>query len=206
MADNPEDRLKKTAMESNNAEMDEPIELEDIASETTNIELDSIALGTTDEAEDEEIIELTEEVVGSAREADSEAAGSGGEADALDLSGFEQADEEEEEELFVDSDADLDDEWLTEEAGAALPDDPEAAAAEAEIDKDLDDYFDLQETDEFISLEREAGVEESSEPTITPEMLDAALERVLNKMYGEKIEQLIAEMVEKKLAEKTDRL
>ena len=203
MADNPEDRLEEKAAESNNAEMDEPIKLDDIASEPTDIELDDIAIGATDE--DEEIIELTEEVIGSARQADSEATGSGGEAETPHLTGFEQADEETEEELFVDPDADLDEEWLTEEAGTASSYDSEAAAAEADIDKELEDYFDLQETDEFISLGREAGIEES-EPTITPEMLDAALERVLSKMYGEKIERLIAEMVEKKLAEKADRL
>jgi len=219
MADNPEDRLEEEATESNKAEMDKTIELDEIVAEPTDIELDAIsaaetqlelddlALGPSGEDEDEEIIELTEEVVGPDMGADSDSGTSGGEWEALDLSGLEQADEDEEadEELFVEPAADLDDEWLTEESGEDPLEDSEAAAAEAEIDKELEDYFDLQETDEFISLGREAGVE-ASEPAITPEMLDAALERVLNKMYGEKIEQLVADMVEKKLAEKTDRL
>ena len=230
MADNPQDRLEEETPEFNPAEMDQTIELNDIVAEPTDIELDAIsvektaldlddlAVGAADEDEDEEeeIIELTEEVAGPDAGVDAGAGGAGEEAEALDLSGLEQSrggqsDEAADEALFVDSDEDLDDEWLTEEAGADPLDDLddlddlEAAAAEEEIDKELNDYFDLQETDEFVSLGKEAGFE-ASEPAITPEMLDAALERVLSKMYGEKIEQLIADTVEKKLAEKTESL
>lgn len=225
MADNPQDRLEEETPEFNPAEMDQTIELNDIVAEPTDIELDAISVektelelddltfGAADADEEEEIIELTEEVAGPDVGTDTGSRGAGEEAEALDLSGLEQSgggqsDEAADEALFVDSDEDLDDEWLTKEAGADPLqdlDDLEAAAAAEEIDKELNDYFDLQETDEFVSLGKEAGFE-ASEPAITPEMLDAALERVLSRMYGEKIEQLIADMVEKKLAEKTDRL
>ena len=48
MADNPEDRLEEEATESNKAEMDKTIELDEIVAEPPDIELDAISAAKTE--------------------------------------------------------------------------------------------------------------------------------------------------------------
>jgi len=201
MAENPENP-PEGRFEEGSSEPD-PGNFEDL------IELSDIAVGTSDE--DEEIIELTEEVVDEAMGAISNARGTGDGEEELDLS--------EDGELFGDKDqADAE---RTEDSGWLSPDssdeeslaDVSAAEVEDFLDQELDEYFGEDETEASESLSEPLNSDSTPdqppaapEIPVSPEMLDAALERVVRNLYGKRVEEIIKDMINERVAIEMARL
>lgn len=136
------------------------------------IELSDIAVGTS--REDEKIIELTEDLVDEARNG---------------ISGARLEKNEEASQLELNK-------------GQNIP--REHADDEQEIASELEDYFSMDQEEEadFIELDEPlAEPVESPQISITDRQLEAALERVLEKKYRERIETLIDEMIRRKVTE-----
>ncbi|MFW6334214.1 MAG: hypothetical protein ACOC0W_03010 [Desulfosalsimonas sp.] len=136
------------------------------------LELSDIAIGTS--KEDEEIIELTEELVDEAREGIS---GARQDTDpnsrALELSGQQEKHGE-----------------------------TEYAGTEQEIARELENYFPVNdEQADFIELDDPvSGPAETGNVSFTDQQLEAALERVIERKYGERIENLIDEMISNRVS------
>lgn len=219
MADNSEDRRER-GMQSIPADaadadepidLDEPIELGKTIDLDEPIDLDDIAVGTSDE--DQEIIELTEEVVDEAIGAVSSATGSSSDDRELDLSGTGELSWEQDmpeggedgpgglwpEEGFGDTD-------LESPEDDTAADDTEDRTLEADISRNLDDFFSLEDKSEKDSGGAAAGQDQEGAVLATPEMLDAALERVVQRLYEDKIEKILKDMIEKRLSEDMSQL
>ncbi|MFO7932079.1 MAG: hypothetical protein ACQETG_06500 [Thermodesulfobacteriota bacterium] len=137
------------------------------------LELSDIAIGTS--KEDEEIIELTEELVDEARNGISGARLDAGEdSRTLELSGQQG------------------------KSGEA-----EYAGSEQEIARELENYFPINEEQaDFIELDEPVSVPaETGQVSFTDQQLEAALERVIERKYRERIETLIEEMIRNRVSE-----
>ena len=167
------------------------------------IELSDIAVGTS--VEDEEIIELTEEVVDEARNGISGATREGGEyASELEL----------DREFYPDEPSDQTEGADPIEASESL-NRPEAALSSevADITRELDDYFPAdKEPGEGAAAQSGAPEEHEGQPgealpaAFTQEQLEAALERVIEKKYANIIERMINEAIEQRLLEDIDKI
>ncbi|MBS3754979.1 MAG: hypothetical protein KGY56_04700 [Desulfobacterales bacterium] len=168
------------------------------------IELSNIAVGTS--VEDEEIIELTEEVVDEARNG---------------ISGATRNGREESSELELDREMPSPDAppRQTEDAGRTETsgdlEAPEAGlSSEVEdITRELDDYFPPDEAPGAGGMARTgAPAGQESQPGQDPrgsfieEQLEAALERVIEKKYANIIERLINEAIEQRLLEDIEKI
>ncbi len=88
-------------------------------------------------------------------------------------------------------------------------------AATAELEEGLDDDF-HEEDDDFVdSLGMEIGEEEEEDGAdmdlpagldIAPEQLDAALERVIQKMFYDKIDRVLVSVIEKRVKREINRI
>jgi len=90
-------------------------------------------------------------------------------------------------------------------------------AATAELEEGFDDDLDVdQDEDDFIdSMGMEIGAEEEDEAAdtdlpealdVAPEQLDAALERVIQKMFYDKIDRVLVNVIEKRVKREIDRI
>ena len=88
-------------------------------------------------------------------------------------------------------------------------------AATAELEEGLDDDFHEEEDDFVDSLGMEIGTEEEEDGTamdlpegldIAPEQLDAALERVIQKMFYDKIDRVLVSVIEKRVKREINRI
>lgn len=138
------------------------------------IELSDISVGTSQE--DEQIIELTEELVDEARDA---------------ISGATLGTEEESGQLE-----------LTEDHVVSL--ETPVADKEQKIASELENYFSPEEDSGLDYIELDEPLAEPVEDTqvsISDQQLEAALERVVERKYSERIESLIDEMIRRKVSE-----
>lgn len=143
------------------------------------IELSDISVGTSQE--DEKIIELTEDLVDEARDA---------------ISGITPETDEESRPIE-----------LTEEQ--AVSHKSSEIGPEEKIESELDNYFSTKEesTNDFIELDQPvAEPVDSREVSISDQQLEAALERVVERKYRERIESLIDEMIRRKVSEDIETL
>ncbi len=142
------------------------------------IELSDIAVGTS--REDEEIIELTEDLVDEARSAISGATLETGE----ESSQLELTQEPETSRRSEDQDT------------------------EQDIARELENYFPIEEEAiDFIELDD--PLEEPAEPprfSITDQQVEAAVERLVERKYSQRIESLIDEMIRRKVSEDIENL
>ncbi len=165
------------------------------------IELSEIAVGTS--AEDNEIIELTEDLVDEARDAISGATQEKpDESRELELS----RDLLSEPESFTNQEqetaekADL----ISESQDLDIPEKQPDSDIEQDIARELDNYFPLdEEPSGDIAGSGETGSEKGPEPDvdITDQQLQDALERVIERKYGRRIEEMISEIVRLKISE-----
>ena len=96
-------------------------------------------------------------------------------------------------------------------------------AATAELEEGFDDDFDAdQDEDDFIdSMGMEIGAEEEEQEDaadeaadtdlsegldVAPEQLDAALERVIQKMFYDRIDRILVNVIEKRVKMEIDRI
>ena len=90
-------------------------------------------------------------------------------------------------------------------------------AATAELEEGFDDDLDVdQDEDDFIdSMGMEIGAEEEDEAAdtdlpealdVAPEQVDAALERVIQKMFYDKIDRVLVNVIEKRVKREIDRI
>lgn len=92
-------------------------------------------------------------------------------------------------------------------------------AATAELEEGFDDDFDAdQDEDDFVdSLGMEIGAEEDAADEaadtdlpealdVSPEQLDAALERVIQKMFYDRIDRILVNVIEKRVKREIDRI
>jgi hypothetical protein len=164
------------------------------------IELSDIAIGTT--PEDDAIVELTEEVIdeamvgisGATRDSFKEG------EEFLDLSKTEP----EKESRFKEFERGSEDEKrFTKTDGGVLSDDMALDDEEDHISKELDDFFGAEE--ESLSVEKKLSSvsaqplpeAEKTEPAIAESSLVEAIELAIRKMYGDRINKLMAEVIEK---------
>jgi len=166
------------------------------------IELADMTIGTT--REDEEIIELTEEVLDEAMGAVSSTTGETEEGENLDLS--ESAAEEGSALSETEGGA----------AGIQAPsslDQAESEEVEDHISQELDDFFGADEPAKFDSPSPEietASVDiEPDQPAasaMSQEELESAIERVIENKFADRIEKMVSEMVESRLVEDIEQL
>lgn len=181
------------------------------------IELSDIAVGTS--PEDEAIIELTEDLVDSAIEGVSRATGRMDSGDVLlDLSPASGTGTEKQPADRPDISAEILD------AGPA-DDDIMARdtvdSIEEDIARELDNYFQIEEQtqdllDETIQKSEPASIakaefglgDEVGEETVqvTVHQLESILERVVQRMYGEKIDRILNEVIERVVTDDIERL
>lgn len=181
------------------------------------IELSDIAIGTT--PEDERIIELTEDLVDSAIEGVSRATGRMDLGDEiLDLTpgarGEQAADGV--------AQADAPDHHRTDDPGDMdIVARDSVDSIEEDIAKELDNYFQIEEEtqdlldepipknvplpeSDIVSGRGERFPEESLQ--LTRNQLESAIERVIQKMYGEKIDRILNEVIERVVTDDIERL
>lgn len=165
------------------------------------IELSEIAVGTS--AEDNEIIELTEDLVDEARDAISGATReTPDESRELELSDdlFSEPESFSGQEQETAEKADL----ISESRDLDIPEKQPDADIEQDIARELDNYFPLdEEPSGDIAGAGETGTEKGPEPgvDITDQQLQDALERVIERKYGQKIEEMVSEIVRLKISE-----
>jgi len=174
------------------------------------IELSDIAIGIT--PEDDAIVELTEEVIGEALNGFAGAVREvlrDGEED-LDLS---------ETEVEIDEFDQAVDTVEAEPDDHAVPVDMEEDTLEEDISKELDDYFETEKETEtekivdtipsepiLLEIKDEIILDKVVDKFVVPESdVEAALERVVKKMYSEKINRLLDKVIETKLSNEIDR-
>ncbi|MGB9498344.1 MAG: hypothetical protein ACKVE4_01040 [Dissulfuribacterales bacterium] len=172
------------------------------------IELSDIAIGIT--PEDDAIVELTEEVIGEALNGFAGAVREvmrDGEED-LDLS---------ETEVEIDEFDQAVDTVEAEPDDHAVPVDMEEDTLEEDISKELDDYFETEmETEKIkdtipsepilLEIKDEITDDKVVDKFVVSESdVEAALERVVKKMYSEKINRLLDKVIETKLSNEIDR-
>lgn len=112
---------------------------------------------------------------------------------------------------------------LTDPAGNSQEDaiEVDPLAATAELEEGLDDDFDEDEDDFIDSMGMEIGEDEEEEEDaadaaadtdlpealdVSPEQLDAALERVIQKMFYDKIDRVLVNVIEKRVKREIDRI
>jgi NAD(P)-dependent dehydrogenase (short-subunit alcohol dehydrogenase family) len=87
--------------------------------------------------------------------------------------------------------------------------------ATAELEEGLTDSIDDDEDDFVDSLGMEIGAEEDEEEAehasgldldISPEQVDAALERVVQKMFYDRIDRILVTVIEKRVKREIDRI
>lgn len=169
------------------------------------IELADMTIGTT--REDEEIIELTEEVLDEAMGAVSSTTGETEDSENLDLS------ESAAEEGLALSEAEV---GTGGAAGIQEPpslDQVESEEVEDHISQELDDFFGADEPAKLDSPSPEieaASVDiepdQPAAPAISREELESAIERVIENKFVDRIEKMISEMVESRLVEDIEEL
>lgn len=179
------------------------------------IELSDMAVGIS--PEDEPIIDLTEDLVDEAIKGSS---GASGEMDA----GDERLDLSDQKEQSPDSqDTPADASPASEQPAddsdvAALSGGDSIEAIESDIAKELDNYFQLEEeTQELLNgragepiSQAKSDAEKPQSPeyrlNVTPDQFEAALERVIRKMFGEKIDHILQEVVERTVSDEVGEL
>ena len=172
------------------------------------IELSDIAIGTTEE--DEEIIELTEEVVDEAMEAVSDTREDGDGPREIDLSGSDGFFHTREP---AGEDDTGQDQWQPSEAVETHEESLSGISTEdveGFLDQELDAYFGEEEAEAFeFQPAADAGEKKPGTATgmnVSPDMLDAALERVITKLYADRVEKIIKDMIDKRVSEHMARL
>ena len=172
------------------------------------IELSDIAIGIT--PEDDAIVELTEEVIGEALNGFAGAVREVMRDDEEDLDLSETEVEIDKFDQAVNAvEAETDDQ--------AGPGDMETDTLEEDISKELDDYFETEmETEKIVdTIPSEPALSEIKDEIILDKIVDevvvsesdveAALERVVKKMYSEKINRLLDKVIETKVSNEIDR-
>ncbi|MGM0452251.1 MAG: hypothetical protein ACQERN_03690 [Thermodesulfobacteriota bacterium] len=178
------------------------------------IELSDMAVGIS--SEDEPIIDLTEDLVNEAIRGYSGASGEMGAGDErLELS--------DQKGRSADSNTESPGTAPVAEPGgdadvAALSGTDSIEAIEADIAKELDNYFQLEEeTQQLLNgradepIAQSVGTSENPQPAeadvkVTPDQFEAALERVIRRMYGEKIDHILQEVVERTVSDEVGEL
>lgn len=172
------------------------------------IELSDIAIGTTQE--DEEIIELTEEVLDEAMGAVSSATGDSEEGETLDLSEAEKFGAGE---TFEDSALSKGEDAVTPQEPLSL-DEEESEEVEEHISQELDDFFGEDETGQFAPSAPETGQppEEAAEserpsgPDTPHTELEATIERVIEEKFADRFEKMFADIIDARLKESMEQL
>lgn len=197
MADH-QDKMSGAGKARENSDKRRPENKDDI------IELSDMAVGIS--PEDEPIINLTEDLVDEAIAGFSGASGRMEVGDELlDLSEKRGAANDPE---MPASASPVGDSEAGEFSGA-----DSIEAIEADIARELDNYFQLEE--ETQELLNEPAAEPSAEPEnppasdapaeprmkVTPDQFEAALERVIRKMFGEKIDRILEEVIERTVSD-----
>ncbi|MBS3758305.1 MAG: hypothetical protein KGY61_06545 [Desulfobacterales bacterium] len=174
------------------------------------IELSDIAVGTTQE--DEEIIELTEEVLDEAMGAVTRTTGEDDNEEVLDLSEAEQSDI---------GDAAALSEPEGGEDGAFGSEEPIASAekeseeVEEQISHELDDYFGVdepvkeavpEEQTEMAPASMESEPDQPLDESASSEALEAKIERVIEEKFAERMEKVFSEIIEARLKENMEQL
>ena len=172
------------------------------------IELADMTFGTS--REDEEIVELTEEVLDEAMGAVSSATGEGEEGETLDLSesrgsGISEG--------ITSAEAGLGE---SNASGLQEPldlEEEETAEVEEHISQELDDFFGAEEPKKFDSPPIEiktASVDiEPDQPAagaISREELESTIERIIENKFLDRLEKMMSEMVENRLVEDIEQL
>lgn len=172
------------------------------------IELADITIGTT--REDEEIIELTEEVLDEAMGAVSSTTGKAEEGERLDLSESEQSGIGEGPAL---SEAEGGEVGAAGIQDSSSLDEEESEEVEDHISQELDDFFGADEPAKFESPSPEivtASVDiepdQPAAPAMSQEELESTIERVIENKFVDRIEKMISEMVENRLVEDIEQL
>ena len=174
------------------------------------IELSDIAIGIT--PEDDAIVELTEEVIGEALD------GFAGAVREIMKEGEEILDLSEDNIEKGESDQALETEISEPDETIELTEpetETEADTLEEDISKELDNYFETENEAETEKIEDTISpepiyLEAKDEITadkvkISESDVEAALERVIHKMYSEKINRLLDEAIETKVSNEIDR-
>ncbi len=172
------------------------------------IELSDIAIGTTQE--DEEIIELTEEVLDEAMGAVSSATGDSEEGETLDLSEAEKFGAGE---TFEDSSLSKGEDAVTPQEPLNL-DEEESEEVEEHISQELDDFFGEDEPGQFTPSAPETGQppEEAAEserpagPDTPHTELESTIERVIEEKFADRFEKMIADIIDARLKESMEQL
>jgi hypothetical protein len=171
------------------------------------IELSDITIGTTQE--DEEIIELTEEVLDEAMGAVSSATGDSAEGEELDLSEAEK----------FGVGGSLGDSVLSGEEGDVAPQEPldldqeESEEVEEHISQELDNYFEEDEPVQYkpSAIEPETPPE-TAEPVPPPgpapsqTELESTIERVIEEKFADRLEKMLADIIDARLKESMEQL
>lgn len=163
------------------------------------IELSEMTVGIS--PEDEAIIDLTEEIVGGAFAGFSGATGKIQEEEqVLDLSGKDSCDPNvpfpEPADEFSDADSNR---------AAASP----LNAIEDDIAKELDNYFQIEEETQNLLREPAAAKapvsgNDADPVTVTSDQFDDALERVVRKVFGDRIERILNEVIERTVSDEIE--
>ncbi|HMA84620.1 MAG TPA: hypothetical protein VKN73_02875 [Desulfosalsimonadaceae bacterium] len=165
------------------------------------IELSDITIGTTQE--DEEIIELTEEVLDEAMGAVSSATGDSEEGEELDLSAAEQ----------YGAAGDLWDSALIDESSDVAPQEPldldqeESEEVEEHISQELDNYFGEDEPAQYKpSAVGPETPSETAEPEPSHKELESTIERVIEEKFADRFEKMFTDIIDARLQESMEQL
>lgn len=197
MVENSENRPEGEQLGSGSEETEEVIELSDIA------------VGTTQE--DEEIIELTEEVVDEAMGAVSRTTGDADEGEVLDLSEAEKMGLGDALTSPASGGAEGETDSVEERVAAV----EETNEVEEHISHELDDYFGSEETfgveasSAKAEIDAASTVVESDQPVDTAmpsEELESKIERVIEEKLSERIEKIFSDIIEARLKESMEQL
>jgi len=182
------------------------------------IELSDIAIGTTQE--DEEIIELTEELLDEAMGAVSSATGDSEEGETLDLSEAEKFGAGE---TFEDSALSKGEAAVTPQEPLSL-DEEESEEVEEHISQELDNFSGEGEPGQFTPSAPEtdqppeegaesarpsgpgAESEQPSEPDTPQTELEATIERVIEEKLADRFEKMFADIIDARLKESMEQL
>ncbi len=176
-----------------------------VSDDSDIIELSDIAIGTT--PEDDMIVELTEEVIDEAM---------------IGISGATRDKMKEGEEILDLSkvEPEKDNHFMAREKHGAQTAEPEITsslqdlvAEEDHISKELDEFFDVSQETSSVTETPVVSIQEVAQPVvpktdavISDATLMEALETVIQKRYGDKINQLIAETIEKIVVQEINRI
>ena len=104
---------------------------------------------------------------------------------------------------------------LTDPAGHDDAIEVDPLAATAELEEGLDDDIDEDDDDFIDSMGMEIGEEDEEDTAdvdlpedfhISPEQLDAALERVIQKMFYDRIDRVLVNVIEKRVKREINRI